>query len=68
MIMKGLPLANLALLMAMYSKIPVGRMMLMITIMEKSRKMTFQSTPNSGPSENASSWLTMPRTIIRAAA
>src|SRR5512137_2708583 len=47
MIMKGCPFATLALLMAMYSKTPVGFMMLIITIILTRRNITFQSTPSS---------------------
>ncbi|GFK96138.1 hypothetical protein NNJEOMEG_04018 [Fundidesulfovibrio magnetotacticus] len=44
---KGSPLATLALLMATYWNTPVLVMMFTMTIMEMSRKMTFQSTPRS---------------------
>ena len=46
-ILKGLPFPILADLIATYSNTPVGLMRLIITIMEMSRNMTFQSTPNS---------------------
>ena len=65
-ITNGSPRPNLALLIAMYSKSPVGRMMLMMTIIEISRKITFQSTPNSSR-WNASCWSRIFRPSIRPA-
>ena len=63
MIANGLPFATFALFMAMYSKTPVGLIMLMIIIMLTSRNMTFQSIPNS-IELNASSCVTILSTII----
>ncbi len=46
-IFMGSPLPAFALFIAMYSKKPVGRIRLIIIIIPISRKITFQSTPNS---------------------
>jgi len=60
MMVKGLPLPSLAALMATYWNTPVLVMMFTMSIMEMSRKMTFQSTPRS-TSCRASCWV---RTLV----
>jgi hypothetical protein len=52
--------------MARYSKTPVWRMTLTITIIPSSRKITFQSTPVSSP-KNATLASTTPTNTMAAA-